>query len=261
MFNYPEIDPVAFQLGPLAVRWYGLMYLFGFVAAWWLGRRRARRAESPVTPQQVDDLIFFAALGIIIGGRMGYVLFYGFDQFLRDPLSLLRLWEGGMSFHGGFIGVLVAMALLARRIGASFFRVTDFVAPLVPLGLGAGRIGNFINGELWGKTTEVPWAFIVDGVPRHATQLYQAGLEGLALFVLLWLYSSRRRPEMAVSALFLTGYGVFRFAVEFLRLPDAHIGYIAFGWLTMGQLLSLPMILGGLLMFGIIARRQSARPR
>ncbi|MCC5794116.1 MAG: prolipoprotein diacylglyceryl transferase [Chromatiales bacterium] len=258
MLNYPDISPVAFELGPLAVRWYGLMYLVGFVLAWWLGRVRARRADSPVTPQQVDDLIFFGALGVIIGGRLGYTLFYGFDQVLRDPLSLLRIWEGGMSFHGGLIGVLVAMALFARRIDAGFFRVTDFLAPLVPLGLAAGRIGNFINGELWGKPTDVPWGFVVDGITRHASQLYQAALEGIALFVVLWMFSTRRRPVMAVSGLFLAGYGLARFSVEFFRLPDAHIGYIAFGWLTMGQLLTLPMIVAGLIMLGLAWRRHTA---
>jgi len=259
MIPYPEIDPIALELGPLAIRWYGLMYLVGFVAAWWLGRRRAARPDSPVTAQQVDDLVFYGALGAILGGRMGYALFYGFDQVLRDPLSLLRVWEGGMSFHGGFLGVLAAMALYARRIQSGFFRLTDFIAPLVPIGLGAGRIGNFINGELWGKPTTVPWGFVVDGVTRHASQLYQATLEGLVLFVLLWAYSSRRRPPMAVSGLFLLGYGVFRFAVEFFRLPDAHLGYLAFGWLTMGQVLSLPMILGGVLLLWLAHRRM--RPR
>jgi phosphatidylglycerol:prolipoprotein diacylglycerol transferase len=260
MIPYPEIDPIALELGPLAIRWYGLMYLVGFVAAWWLGRRRAARPDSPVTAQQVDDLVFYGALGVILGGRIGYALFYGFDQVLRDPLSLFRVWEGGMSFHGGFLGVVAAMALYARRIQSGFFRLTDFIAPLVPIGLGAGRIGNFINGELWGKPTSVPWGFVVDGVTRHASQLYQAALEGLVLFALLWLYSSRRRPPMAVSGLFLLGYGVFRFAVEFFRLPDAHLGYLAFGWLTMGQVLSLPMILGGVLLLWLAHRRTLARP-
>ena len=259
MIPYPDINPIALELGPLAIRWYGLMYLVGFAAAWWLGRRRAARPDSPVTPQQVDDLVFYGALGVILGGRIGYALFYGFDEVLRDPLRLLRLWEGGMSFHGGFLGVLAAMALYARRIQSGFFRITDFIAPLVPIGLGAGRIGNFINGELWGRPTSVPWGFVVDGVTRHASQLYQATLEGLALFLLLWVYSSRRRPPVAVSGLFLLGYGVFRFLVEFVRLPDAHLGYVAFGWLTMGQVLSLPMILGGLLLLWLAHRR--ARPR
>jgi phosphatidylglycerol:prolipoprotein diacylglycerol transferase len=240
------------------VRWYGITYLVGFAAAWYLGRRRASRANSPVTPLQVDDLIFYAALGIILGGRIGYMLFYGFDQILDNPLSIFRIWEGGMSFHGGFLGVLCAMWLYARRLGKGFFQLMDFVAPLVPIGLGAGRVGNFINGELWGAPTSVPWAFIVDGEARHPSQLYEAGLEGLALFLILWLYSSRPRPTMAVSALFLIGYGLFRFAVEFVRLPDAHIGYLAFGWLTMGQVLTLPMLVVGCLLLWLAYRGQPA---
>ncbi|MDH5254650.1 MAG: prolipoprotein diacylglyceryl transferase [Gammaproteobacteria bacterium] len=254
MFLYPEFDPVALRIGPLAVRWYGITYLVGFAAAWYLGKRRAARADSPVTPVQVDDLIFYAALGIILGGRIGYMLFYGFDQILENPLNIFRIWEGGMSFHGGFLGVLAAMWLYARRLGRGFFQLMDFVAPLVPIGLGAGRIGNFINGELWGAPTTVPWAFIVDGEARHPSQLYEAGLEGLALFFILWLYSARPRPVMSVSALFLIGYGVFRFAVEFVRLPDAHIGYLAFGWLTMGQVLTLPMLVFGCLLLWLAFR-------
>jgi len=258
MFLYPEFDPVALRIGPLAVRWYGITYLVGFAAAWYLGRRRAARAGSPVTPAQVDDLIFYGALGIILGGRIGYMLFYGFDQILENPLSIFRIWEGGMSFHGGFLGVLAAMALYARRLGRGFFQIMDFVAPLVPIGLGAGRIGNFINGELWGAPTTVPWAVIVDGEARHPSQLYEAGLEGLALFLILWLYSSRQRPVMSVSALFLIGYGLFRFAVEFVRVPDAHIGYLAFGWLTMGQVLTLPMLFFGVLLWWLAWRRPAA---
>ncbi len=254
MFLYPEFDPIAIQIGPLAVRWYGLTYLVGFAAAWYLGRRRAARAGSPVTPAQVDDLIFYAALGVIIGGRIGYMLFYGFDQIIANPLNILRVWEGGMSFHGGLLGVLAALALYARRLGRTFFQVTDFAAPLGPIGLGAGRIGNFINGELWGAPTSVPWAVVVDGVARHASQLYEALLEGLVLFVIVWLFSARPRPTMAVSGLFLVGYGVFRSAVEFVRLPDAHIGYLAFGWLTMGHVLTLPLLLLGLVLLGLAYR-------
>ncbi|MEO8223199.1 MAG: prolipoprotein diacylglyceryl transferase [Gammaproteobacteria bacterium] len=256
MFLYPEFDPVALRIGPLAVRWYGITYLVGFAAAWYLARRRALRPGSPITVLQVDDLIFYAALGVILGGRIGYMLFYGFDQVVANPLNLFRIWEGGMSFHGGLIGVTLAMWLYSRRVEQGFLAVMDFAAPLVPIGLGAGRIGNFINGELWGAPTSVPWAFIVNGQARHPSQLYEAGLEGLTLFLILWVYSSRPRPASAVAAAFLVGYGVFRFAVEFVRLPDAHIGYLAFGWLTMGQLLTLPMLLLGLVLLWLAYRRE-----
>ena len=258
MFLYPEFDPVAVHIGPLAVRWYGITYLAGFAAAWYLGKKRAARADSPVTALQVDDLIFYGALGVILGGRIGYMLFYSFDQIVANPLNLVRIWEGGMSFHGGLLGVLVAMWLYGRRIGKGFFHVTDFVAPLVPIGLGAGRIGNFINGELWGAPTTVPWAVIVDGQARHASQLYEACLEGLALFLILWLFSAQPRPRMAVSGVFLMGYGVFRCGMEFIRLPDAHMGYLAFGWVTMGQVLSLPLVVFGCLLLWLAYRGRPA---
>lgn len=269
--QYPEFDPVALSLGPLAIRWYGLMYLIGFAAAWWLGHRRARRADATLTPAQVDDLLFYAAMGVILGGRIGYTLFYDLEGWLRDPVQILRIWEGGMSFHGGFLGVLAAVWLYARRIGRRFFALTDFIAPLVPLGLLAGRIGNFVNGELWGAPTQLPWAMQVSCAahpalcgevlglppgtastpPLHPSQLYEAGLEGLLLFALLWWFSARPRPTMAVSGLFLAAYGLFRFLVEFVRMPDAHLGYLAFGWVTMGQVLSAPMLLAGIAMLSL----------
>lgn len=277
MLTYPDIDPIAFGLGPLQVHWYGLMYLVGFAIAWGLGRWRASRPGSGWTGEMVDDVIFYCILGVIAGGRLGYMLFYGFDQILANPLNLFRLWEGGMSFHGGLLGVCLAMWLFGRRHGLHFFQVADFMVPLVPPGLLFGRIGNFINGELWGGPTtsalgmQVPCdrapdlcgrvGMAADGLhslPVHASQLYEAVLEGLVLFLILWVFSSRPRPMMAVSGLFLLLYGLFRFAVELVRTPDAHIGYLAFGWLTMGQLLSTPMILfGGLLLALAYGRRRA----
>lgn len=276
MLTYPNISPEAISLGPLSIHWYGIMYLVGFTGGWWLARRRAARPDSGWSQQQVDDLLFYVVLGVILGGRIGYTVFYGMDNLLADPLSLFRIWEGGMSFHGGLLGVLIAMWLFSRRLSRPFFQLTDFLAPLIPIGLGAGRLGNFINGELWGAPASVPWAMRVpcerfsalcrDNLqllpsaeftpPLHPTQLYESLLEGVALFILLWLFSSRPRPLMAVSGLFLVGYGLFRFGVEFLRLPDAHIGYLAFNWLTMGQLLTLPMLAGGLVLLFFAYRNE-----
>ena len=262
MLTYPAIDPVALHLGPLQVHWYGLMYLTGFAAAWWLGVRRARRPGAILTPQQVSDLIFYGALGVVLGGRIGYILFYDLAAYLAEPLNILKLWQGGMSFHGGLIGVLLAMALYARKLHMHFFEMTDFLAPLVPIGLGAGRIGNFINGELWGKVSDVPWAIIFPGggpVARHPSQLYQAALEGALLFIILWMYSAKPRPRMAVSGMFLLFYGLFRFMVEFARVPDAQLGYLALGWVTMGQVLSLPMFLAGAGLLLLAYRKTSSR--
>ncbi len=258
MLSHPDIDPVAFELGPLQVHWYGLMYLVGFLLAWWLARWRTRRYGLDWTHNGIDDLVFWGAIGVIAGGRIGYIVFYQFETWLHDPWMLVRVWEGGMSFHGGLIGVILALFWLARRHGRPLLDVTDFVVPLVPLGLGAGRLGNFINGELWGRVTDVPWAMVFPGAgpqPRHPSQIYEFALEGVVLFVLLMWFAARPRPAGAVSGLFLLGYGVFRFLVEFAREPDRHLGTIAFDWLTMGQLLSLPMALGGAALMAWAYRR------
>ncbi len=254
--TYPQIDPVALSLGPLSIHWYGLMYLLAFAFVWLLGRFRANRSDWQAN--QFDDLLFYGAIGVIIGGRLGYALFYDLPASLANPLSLLKIWQGGMSFHGGLLGVLVAFWYFGRKTGKRFFEVSDFIAPLVPIGLMLGRIGNFINGELWGRVSDVPWAMVFPGagpLPRHPSQLYQAALEGLLLFIILWFYSAKPRPRAAVSGLFLLGYGVFRFIVEFVRVPDPQYGYLAFGWLTMGQILCLPMILGGIAMMVWAYRR------
>jgi phosphatidylglycerol:prolipoprotein diacylglycerol transferase len=244
--TYPQIDPVAISLGPLDIHWYGLMYLLAFVLVWLLGRYRAARYDWQHS--QLEDLLFYGALGVIIGGRLGYALFYDLPANLDNPLNLLKIWQGGMSFHGGLLGVLAAFWYFSRKTGKTFFEISDFIAPLVPIGLMLGRIGNFINGELWGRVSDVPWAMVFPGagaLPRHPSQLYQAALEGLLLFIILWLYSANPKPRAAVSGLFLLGYGVFRFIVEFVRIPDPQYGYLAFDWLTMGQILCLPMIIGG----------------
>jgi phosphatidylglycerol---prolipoprotein diacylglyceryl transferase len=258
MLELPIIDPVIFRVGPLAIRWYGLMYVVGFVGGWFLLRKRCTRPDSPVTPEQLDDLVFYVMLGVILGGRLGYTLVYGWQEMAADPLYVFKIWKGGMSFHGGLAGVMIAMWLYCRKLGKTMLQLTDFIAPFVPIGLGAGRVGNFINSELWGKETTVPWAFNVDGRALHPTQLYEAFLEGVVLFTVLVLFSAKPRPYMAVSGLFLLLYGTFRFIVEFYRVPDAQMGdggYLAFGWLTTGQVLSAPMILAGIVMLVIAWRR------
>ena len=275
---YPSIDPIIVSAGPLAIRWYGLMYVIGFAIAWWLARRRASQPGSTWKPIDVDDVIFFAAVGLILGGRLGWILFYGFEQVIDDPLAVIRIWEGGMSFHGALIGGILGTWLFARRRQRRLADVLDFLAPMPGPGILAGRIGNFINGELWGKPTDGPWGFIVDParlypiqaaearhlcerlavdpcvLTLHASQLYEGLLEGLLLFAILWLFTSRRRPRLAPSGLFLLCYGVFRFLVEFVRLPDADKGYLFFDWVTMGQLLSMPMIILGLVLLAIAYR-------
>lgn len=268
-FILVNIDPVALSLGPLSIHWYGLMYLLAFLAFWLIGSRIAsRRKWWNWTPEQVSDFLFYGMLGVIIGGRLGYVLFYSFNSFLADPVFLFRMWEGGMSFHGGLLGIVVVSAWFARKTGKTFWQIADFISPLGTLGLAFGRIGNFIGGELWGRVSDVPWAMIfADSVPRsalgnqslesawqggaldefarHPSQLYQAGLEGLLLFVILMLFAAKPRPAAAVTGLFLLGYGVFRFIVEFFREPDQHIGFLAADWVTMGMILSLPMMIAG----------------
>lgn len=249
MIQHPEFDPVAISIGPVSVHWYGLMYLIGFFAGVTLGIYRAKSGRNNWSPDQVWDLLFYVAVGVILGGRLGYILFYKFSYYISHPLEILFLWQGGMSFHGGLVGVLIAVYLFARKTHKTYWNVTDFLAPLVPIGLGTGRFGNFINQELWGSVTSVPWGVVfpvAGAMPRHPSQLYEALLEGLVLFVVLWLYSSKPRLPGRVSGLFLLGYALSRFTVEFFREPDAHLGYLAFNWLTMGQLLSLPMILFGL---------------
>lgn len=263
MLVHPNFDPVVFSLGPLAVRWYGLMYLIGFGAAWVLGVQRLKSqrtgAQPSLTRSQFDDVLFTALLGVIAGGRLGYVLFYKPLYYLSHPLEVLAVWQGGMSFHGGFLGVLLAMLWIAWRQRLRWLALTDFIAPLVPVGLAAGRLGNFINGELWGRPTDLPWGMVfagADGIPRHPSQLYQFALEGLALFALLWVFTARPRPAGQASALFLTGYGIFRFVAEFAREPDSFLGLLAFG-LSMGQWLSLPMVAAGLLLFAYCSRKPS----
>jgi phosphatidylglycerol:prolipoprotein diacylglycerol transferase len=265
MLIYPQFDPVAVKLGPLAIHWYGLMYLVAFLQFWWLGKRRIQThpqlKQAGWTVEQLDDLLFYGVLGVVLGGRLGQVLFYEPGYYFANPLEILALWKGGMSFHGGFLGVLLAMGLYARKIGRTWLDITDFIAPLVPLGLASGRLGNFINGELWGRVCDpdLPWAMIfphVDNLPRHPSQLYQAGMEGVLLFFVLWFFSRRPRPRGAVSGLFLIGYGSFRFLAEYFRTPDAGI----FGQsdiVSMGQWLSLPMIVLGMVMMVCSGRRQA----
>ncbi len=249
MLQYPIIDPVIFSIGPISVRWYGMMYLLGFIAAYLLGRRRAVQPWSPMRADQVEDLIFYGALGAVLGGRIGYVLFYGFDRFLQDPLWLFRMWEGGMAFHGGLLGVFFALILYARKLQQPLAAVCDFVAPLAPIGLGLGRMANFINAELYGRATDVPWGMVFptdsSQLLRHPSQLYQCFLEGVVLLILVYGFTAKRRPPWAATGLFLLGYGVARYIVEFFREPDASL---VFDWMTRGQFLSLPMIIGGLAM-------------
>ncbi|MCC8474992.1 prolipoprotein diacylglyceryl transferase [Xanthomonas arboricola] len=284
MIYLHAIDPIAFSLGPVQVHWYGLMYLAAFFSAWALGRSRILRGRLPgVDMDGFSDLLFYGMLGVVLGGRIGYMLFYAFDSLLANPLILFKVWQGGMSFHGGLLGVLIACGLWARKHRLHFFDVMDFVAPLVPLGLGFGRLGNFVGGELWGKFTDAGWGVIFPLAPelagklpaelqaqyaagalnqyaRHPSQLYEAALEGVVMFVVLWTFSMKPRARYAVSGMFALLYGVFRFIVEFVRVPDAPIGYLAFNWLTMGQILSLPLIIGGLVLLAMSRRAPVLQP-
>ena len=278
-----NFDPIAISIGPLDIHWYGIMYLMAFLAFWAIGNRRASRQPWwGWSKQDVSDVLFYGMLGVILGGRVGYMLFYGFDLLVQNPLTIFRVWDGGMSFHGGLMGVILAMIWFSRKTNRSFWQVSDFVAPMVPIGLALGRLGNFIGGELWGRLSDVPWAMIfakstgfradettaldeawrsgaLDHLARHPSQLYQAGLEGLALFFILMWYSARPRPRAAVSGLFLIGYGIFRLIAEFFRQPDEHLGFLALQWLTMGMVLSLPMIAAGLIIILFAYNSASSR--
>lgn len=260
MLTHPGFDPIALRLGPLAIHWYGLMYLLGFWGGWWLLLKRGPRVQPPLSRDAVSDLVFYVVMGVILGGRLGYTLFYNLPAFLDNPVTLVKIWEGGMSFHGGLLGVIVAYFFYAAKHKLNVFEIADFAAPAIPIGLFTGRIGNFINGELWGSPTKLPWGMVfprAGAEPRHPTMLYEALLEGLVLFLVLWWFSRKPRPRMAVAGLFLVLYAAFRTFVETMRLPDAHIGYLlGTDWFTMGMLLCLPMWLGGGLMLALAYRRK-----
>jgi phosphatidylglycerol:prolipoprotein diacylglycerol transferase len=258
---FPAIDPIIVSLGPVAIRWYGLMYLVGLGFAYFLAMREVKAKRSPFSAQQVSDLIFYGFMGAVLGGRIGYVLFYQFDLFLKDPLYLFQIQQGGMSFHGGLLGVIFVLIMFARKTKLTLFQIGDFVAPLVPIGLGAGRFGNFLNGELWGRTTDVPWGIVFPGagpLPRHPSQLYEFVLEGIVLFIIVFWYTRSKRAVGSAGGLFLLGYGCFRFIVEYFRQPDDHLGLLTLG-MSMGQWLSLPMVFAGLIVMAIAFKLDSKK--
>ncbi|MEI8054770.1 MAG: prolipoprotein diacylglyceryl transferase [bacterium] len=259
MINYPHIERIAIQIGPITIYWYGIMYLLGFALAWWLATLRARKLKLNWSNETISDFIFYCCVGGVLGGRLGYVLFYEPSYFLHHPLSILATWHGGMSFHGGIIGLIISLVFFARKVKLPFLTMLDFTAPLAPLGIALGRIGNFINSELLGRATTVPWGVIFPNggpMPRHPSQLYEALAEGIFLFIVIWLYSTKPKPRGTVSALFFLVYGMARFGCEFFRQPDQHLGFIALNWLTMGQLLSLPVIIIGITML-VLFRKAS----
>lgn len=263
MLQHPNFNPIAIELGPFAVSWYGITYLCAFLIGWWLAKRRAMKPNSGWSPDEIGDVVFYIVIGVIVGGKLGSALFYQTETLLSDPLYALNPMNGGMSFHGGFLGVLVAFYVYAAVTDRSFFQVSDFLAPCFAIGLGAGRLGNFINGELWGRVTDVPWGMVFPRAPtlepRHPNPIYQMIGEGLILFILVWWFSSKPRPRMAVSGFFVVCYGIYRFLVEFVREPDAHLGFIALDWMTMGQLLSIPMVLIGVLLLFLAYRQPVAK--
>lgn len=250
MLIFPNIDPVFLHLGPFKIHWYGMMYVFAFIFAWFLANWQAKRSHGLWNKEQISDLIFYAAIGVIAGGRLGYIFFYDFSRYLHNPLEIFAIWQGGMSFHGGFIGVMLSFIYFGKKYHKSFAEISDFVAPLVPIGLGFGRLGNFINGELWGRVTTMPWGMLfpqVDDIPRHPSQLYELFFEGIVLFIIVFTFSLKPRPKFAVSSVFLLGYGILRFFIEFFREPDIQLGFVATDWMTMGQVLSIPMVIAGTL--------------
>ncbi|MEE9446638.1 MAG: prolipoprotein diacylglyceryl transferase [Arenicellales bacterium] len=261
MFIHPEFDPIALQLGPLSIRWYGLMYLFAFASGGLLAAYRAKQPNSGWKVDEVSDFVFYSALGVIIGGRLGSALFYNFAYYLEHPIQILYIWQGGMSFHGGLLGVMIALYFYARHTGRRYLDVTDFFIPFTGLGIAAVRFANFINQELWGRVTDLPIGMVfplAGSAPRHPSQLYEMLLEGILLFIILWVYTCKKRPLGRPSGLFLMLYSSARFLIEFVREPDAHLGNIAFDWMTMGQILSLPMfILGALLWLGVFNQTRS----